>query len=1006
MNNFPFKIISHLKINWLKNASGDCGAMKMVIDSAPDSNIIINSVSVKFGRMWADATPETLIKILTKDNGIYEVITKYPHKVYFDIDMKGKPDNMFLDKCITSINELFSDSDMAISGSVFEAKTSYHICLNNYHITSDNDRQIIKGVVRYLNEHVSDAFDTKVYTNNRNMKCINQSKGDKRIQSIISNNDTKKHLITCCFNDTIYNMPAFDIPIISISDKTETRDKNIKLAIAIEKSSEKFDIGKLPVLTLKIHPDFNIRETSALELLNLLPLNIQFDHSYTHYIARFCYFNNLSFDNFFSWYTTGKNDTLENKTKWISHWENLKLFPVVKIENIIFLLCKYYPNFKQNKKMRMLTDNFSFFDNNTATIKKVDTLTQNVFNDVNKFVILNTGMGSGKTAQTIDYLKNVNKFCWMTPNIALAQNTHHRMVQNKIDCCYYKDTKLFKNSSDKLKLNNYDNLIICINSLHYLTKKNYKVVVIDEIETLLLKWHNNTTFNSKVETKIDCWLNFIDIIKNADKVILLDAFTSKLTTNFIDNITHGTANYHIYELNDTKSKRDIYILDKYQNFFNSIINDLKAGKKLFVFYPYKGKNRNLPSMAEFKKLLCEKTGKKIMFYNADVDDVVLETLHDVNDSWIDYDCIITNTKITVGINFDKLYFDKVYAGIAGFNISRDVIQATYRCRHLTENSITICFFDKSNTNYCFLNDGHQVADCPIYKKMVLDVLIEKHAPLVGSLYHFCKKANYKICLSDNTISDETTKCINKMLKSTENICFSYSQLPDYDYESIKDVEQKLYSNTATLEDKMSINKYYFNLKFIPSADKELVCVAWDTSFNFFFDKLIELSSREDNIFDKIKKYNDFSSIFPLEKELAKVKLNDELLTQIFNEYHFSRLTKTSSVNVIIKNIYATFFNKTIILLRDDNRHEKMVVHANIIAMYEFALANLKNFQTNQDEKKAYDIFDDDDDDDEIVNNYLDKNITTYDDIDVIDVINVPVCKEVKNRFIISFFDDE
>ena len=42
------------------------------------------------------------------------------------------------------------------------------------------------------------GFDTKVYTNNRNMKTINQSKqDDSRIQTIIEDDEPKNHLITC-----------------------------------------------------------------------------------------------------------------------------------------------------------------------------------------------------------------------------------------------------------------------------------------------------------------------------------------------------------------------------------------------------------------------------------------------------------------------------------------------------------------------------------------------------------------------------------------------------------------------------------------------------------------------------------------------------------------------------------------------------------------------------------------------------------------------------------------
>ena len=97
-------------------------------------------------------------------------------------------------------------------------------------------------------------------------------------------------------------------------------------------------------------------------------------------------------------------------------------------------------------------------------------------------------MGSGKTYQAIEYLKTQDSFIWMAPIEAFSQNTMYRLEQNKINCKYYKD---FKSSNEKhAKLAEYDQMIICINSLHYTQDKTYKVVVIDEIETLLTKWFN------------------------------------------------------------------------------------------------------------------------------------------------------------------------------------------------------------------------------------------------------------------------------------------------------------------------------------------------------------------------------------------------------------------------------------------------------------------------------------------------------------------------------------
>ena len=47
---------------------------------------------------------------------------------------------------------------------------------------------------------------------------------------------------------------------------------------------------------------------------------------------------------------------------------------------------------------------------------------------------------------------------------------------------------------------------------------------------------------------------------------------------------------------------------------------------------------------------------------------------------------------------------------------------------------------------------------------------------------------------------------------------------------------------------------------------------------------------------KIKDFNKWESIFPDDKSLSKVKLNDELINQIFNEFHFKNEFKCSQLN--------------------------------------------------------------------------------------------------------------
>ena len=49
----------------------------------------------------------------------------------------------------------------------------------------------------------------------------------------------------------------------------------------------------------------NMKYTDLFEarnLLNLLPISKEFDHTYTWMVARFCYSNDLEFEVFWNWY--------------------------------------------------------------------------------------------------------------------------------------------------------------------------------------------------------------------------------------------------------------------------------------------------------------------------------------------------------------------------------------------------------------------------------------------------------------------------------------------------------------------------------------------------------------------------------------------------------------------------------------------------------------------------------------------------------------------------------
>lgn len=99
---------------------------------------------------------------------------------------------------------------------------------------------------------------------------------------------------------------------------------------------------------LVIDDNFNINKITNDQLLNLIPLNKDFGHTYTHKICRFCFYNGLTFDHFYNWYKQ-KNDDENNNIKWLIHWDNMPNFPKYDISNVQSILIFYYPDITRNK---------------------------------------------------------------------------------------------------------------------------------------------------------------------------------------------------------------------------------------------------------------------------------------------------------------------------------------------------------------------------------------------------------------------------------------------------------------------------------------------------------------------------------------------------------------------------------------------------------------------------------------------------------------------------------
>ena len=279
-----FKTVHYKKINFLKNITSKCGAQDSVLESIADNEVCIHIQNKRNGKLWGATTENHLLTIINTNIGAYEVIIKYPHKAYFYIDcVNGSKLDTFKSIILVHI----PDAKLSISGSETSIKNSYHITVNNYTINNIIERENFKHFVVALHA-INNGFDIKVYTNNRNMKIINQSKpDDERIQKIIEDDEAKNHLITCFINNGCKSVSSFVNQYIKEKSKKNKRVNLLSLP-NVEVNIEDADTNDLK---------------NPLTLLKLLPINKEFDHKYTFMVARFCYKNGINFNNFFNWYT-------------------------------------------------------------------------------------------------------------------------------------------------------------------------------------------------------------------------------------------------------------------------------------------------------------------------------------------------------------------------------------------------------------------------------------------------------------------------------------------------------------------------------------------------------------------------------------------------------------------------------------------------------------------------------------------------------------------------------
>ncbi|KAJ3282912.1 hypothetical protein HK104_010655 [Borealophlyctis nickersoniae] len=644
----------------------------------------ILSYTRKRGRLWGAVTLDQLLKRLEKEHGIYEIlIPDVPRKIHFDIDKS----NASFDEIKSIITGYFPGAIMNISGRLDGPEgMSVHITLENYFAPNLECMEVVKVIAL---QKLEKGFDPRIYTKNRNMKCINQAKPNEEVQKYLEGNtNIVNHLILHGIN----------------KDKCTNVTKRELL----------IDILAIPQQNLPVPEDFDWMTAMPLDKLAKLPNPAKYspgwlDHSTIWQVMRWCKHVGITFEQFWIW-NRSKTNFVERYKHYLRYWQDCN-YPVSE-EAIALMLERIYPNIREPQATKRLREQFDVPVHKTVEgqFLSADDISTKI-----KYTVLKSPMGTNKTGSVVSFLTKHAKessVLWITPRSTLSQNTLQRLKDEGMPFVNYKPFSRPQKLAGILNKQNY--LICSIQSLHYLDK-NFDYIVADEWDTIAGTLAKDfQTHKKNLTTNGTIWVNQL---QKAKKVIIMDALTTKLTTNFLDGIC----------------KKGVEYITK------AIMEHFRWEEDREVLSYYGAKDEEKKKLAQVEEVWTKDSVR----------------------------CIVTNGTISVGVNFNKPdVFDHIHAFYTPQIPVRDFFQALYRTFDLFAEKANVLIHPekmeiiaKKNAKYIrdLLDrvkvrfDWERIPDVPEDDDVIFDLMatIHSHRATVDDRLMF-QKFQFKCNFVDDT----------------------------------------------------------------------------------------------------------------------------------------------------------------------------------------------------------------------------------------------------------------
>lgn len=456
----------------------------------------------------------------------------------------------------------------------------------------------------------------------------------------------------------------------------------------------------------------------------------------------------------------GLNKELDPETIYESYVTNRNVFKYAKSCDINMLLYwsktdspdQYYKNISYgnipyhqsdlyNRAIKSYTSvNRESILSNMIIINEKELFSEHIPFDRDIYLI--GAMGTGKTNAIYYHIENCESYLVIS----------NKCIQAKKYKDMFTNSTLYKETDNWTKSNK---LIVELESLRYVSKYDYDVLLIDEVESIWRLLISKTLTGKELETLS----TFLLLLHRCKRIIVMDAFLKEDTVKFLIEKRKNIP-YHIiineFKQVERSGERICRMYNKKSEWIGDLINDKR--RKVIPCLSKKMADdiyQTLENIGQKTLLITKDTPNSIKYMNPD-------------DNWSSYHNIVYTPSLSNSISFTKEHFDVLYVyGNNGSCGPEDLIQMMGRVRDIKDKYINVYIESK-------------------YTKIKIDSDI-------------CNKMiSFKRLGKCNTFSPVSKEIVYKYMETGRDVFNKYSDVPFLASqwmttdESIKDLYARLY----------------------------------------------------------------------------------------------------------------------------------------------------------------------------------------------------------------------